>query len=106
AVLLSRLGLDPYLKGRTEWDRTTFEQEVHREALLEPSEATIGGEMFRGDSYGFVLLEAETSRPFFYDQTSFARFDIEDEVCDWRLLEIRGKRDALREWGVAAERAE
>ncbi len=106
AVLCSRRIFDPFLKGRDEWDRTAFEQEVLREALLEPAEAMIGGEMFRGDSYGFVLIDSETSRPFFYDQSIFAIFDIEDDVGDWRLLAVPKKRDVLRQWGLAPGAAE
>lgn len=105
-VLFSRRAFEPHLKGQIEWDRTAFEREVLREALLEPSESMIGGEMFRGDSYGFILVESETSRPYFYDQTIFAMFDIEDEVCDWRLMEVRDKKEVLEEWGVAKEAAE
>jgi CRISPR-associated helicase Cas3 len=105
-VLFSRRAFEPYLKGRTGWDRTTFEQDVLREALLDPAEMMIGGEMFRGDSYGFVLVDSETSRTYFYDQTIFAMFDIEDDVCDWRLLNLQEKRDLLCEWNVTSEAAE
>ena len=106
AVIFSRRVFEPSLNGRTDWDRTAFEQEVLRQALLEPSEAMIGGEMFRGDSYGFALIDSQTHRPCFYDQSIFALFDIDEAIQDWRLLSPAEKRDVLRGWGVGADAAE
>jgi CRISPR-associated helicase Cas3 len=106
AVLFSRRVFGPHLKGQAVWERTEFEREVLRQALLEPFETLIGGEMFRGDSYGFVLVDSETCRPFFYDQSIFAMFDIEDDESAWRLLQLEEKRELLRDWGVAREAAE
>ncbi len=106
AVIFSRRVFEPSLHGRTEWDRNDFEQEVLRPALLEPSEAMIGGEMFRGDNYGFALIDSETRRPCFYDQSIFALFDIEDAIEHWRLLSLAEKTDVLRDWGVGANAAE
>jgi hypothetical protein len=60
----------------------------------------IGGEMFRGDSYPFALVDADTGRPCFYDQSIFALFDIDEEVGDWRLLRVEEKRQILRDWMV------
>ena len=55
--------------------------------------------MFRGDSHAFVLIDVDTRKPCYYDQTIFALFDVDDAVQDWRLS-LPDKRDALREWRV------
>ena len=68
-----------------------FKQEVFGQALLEPSDVMIGGEMFRGDSYAFALIDVDTGRPCFYDQSIFALFDIDEEIGDWRQLSQREK---------------
>ncbi|MGO8899465.1 MAG: type I-D CRISPR-associated helicase Cas3' [Isosphaeraceae bacterium] len=105
-VILSRRVFEPYLDGRAIWERTAFEQEVLRQVLLEPSDAMIGGEMFRGDSYAFALIDSESGRPCYYDQTIFALFDIDDEIEHWRLLSLKEKGDVLSEWGVGPDAAE
>jgi len=106
AVIFSRRVFQPHLNGRTDWDRTAFERAVLKKALLEPSEAMIGGEMFRGDSYGFALIDAGTGRPCFYDQTVFALFEIDEEIGYWRQLSQEEKGEILRDWKVKRDAAE
>ena len=62
--------------------------------------------MFRGDSAAFVLIDAETKRPVFYDQSVFAMFEIHEAVSDWRCLSQGEKMDELRDWRVNPEVAE
>ncbi len=106
AVMFSRGVFGPHLTGRAEWDRTAFEREVLQQALPEPPDAMIGGELFRGDSYGFALIDADSRRPYFYDQSIFALFDIEDAVEVWRQLPPAEKRKELRKWNVTRTEAE
>ena len=47
--------------------------------------------MFRGDSHAFVLIDVDTRKPCYYDQTIFALFDVDDAVQDWRLLSLSDK---------------
>jgi hypothetical protein len=105
-VICSRRAFEPYLRDRTDWDRTEFEQAVLQQALLDPSDSMIGGEMFRGDSAPFALIDAETKRPCFYDQAVFAMFDIQDAIADWRCLSLRDKMEELRDWKVRSDVAE
>jgi CRISPR-associated helicase Cas3 len=100
AVIFSRRAFEPYLNGRADWDRGDFEQEVLGKALLEPSDVMIGGEMFRGDSCPFALIDADTGRPCFYDQSIFALFDIDEEVGNWRQLSQKEKGQVLSDWGA------
>jgi len=106
AVIFSRRAFEPYLNGRTVWDRGAFEQGVLRQALLEPSGTMIGGEMFRGDSYAFALIDADTRQACFYDQAIFALFDIDEAIEDWRMLSLPEKREVLRDWRVGRSAAE
>jgi hypothetical protein len=106
ALIFSGRTFEPYLKDQSAWDRTDFEREILQQALLEPSEAMIGGEMFRGDSFSFALIDADTHRSYFYDQSIFAMFDIEEAIQDWRLLSLAERREVLRDWDVAPTAAE
>ena len=103
AVICSRRIFEPYLGNRTVWDRDDFEETVLKNALLDPSETLIGGEMFRGDSYAFALVDSETRRAYFYDQSIFAMFEIEESIDDWRLLSVNEKERELCDWHLDAD---
>jgi len=75
---------------------------VLKSALLDPSETLIGGEMFRGDSYAFALVDSETGRACFYDQSIFAVFEIGEAINDWRLLSTIEKERELSDWRMSA----
>ena len=99
-LICSRRAFEPYLGERTVWERDEFEPTVLKSALLDPSATLIGGEMFRGDSYAFALVDSETGRAYFYDQSIFAMFEIEEAINDWRLLSVREKDGELSDWNL------
>jgi CRISPR-associated helicase Cas3 len=103
AVIFSRRAFDPYLKDSLIWDRTDFEQQVLMQALNDPKETLIGGEMFRGDSYPFVLIEKDSRTPLFYDQSIFAMYTIDDFEPDWRVVEFAERREVLQDWRVSKQ---
>ena len=107
-ILCSSRAFEPHLKDIVSWDRTEFEDRVMKAALRDPVNAVVAGEMFRGDSYPFCLIEAETGRPIYYDQSVFAMFDVEpgSVVAEWRVLDECEKREELRELRVSREVAD
>lgn len=99
AVIFSRQVFESALGAKFDWDRTEFEEKVLKEALREPQAGMVGGEMFRGDSYPFAIIDVDTGDAKFYDETIFSMFKITDAVDDWRSLDLTGKSEALRELG-------
>ncbi|NLI75619.1 MAG: type I-D CRISPR-associated helicase Cas3' [Candidatus Riflebacteria bacterium] len=100
AILLTRRNLEPYLGGRSCFDRGQFEREVLQEGLGERMGGTslVAGEMFRGDSRPFLVVDHRTHDLFPYTEAVFSMFEIEPSFCqNWRRLTMAEKKGCLRE---------
>ncbi len=98
-IIFTNKNFAPYL-NKEELDRDEFENMVLKEALKDPSDKMIAGEMFRGDSYNFLILDEESKQEHIYSEALFAMFAITDKIDDWRQLDFEGKKDALEYMGI------
>ncbi|VVB93747.1 Uncharacterised protein [uncultured archaeon] len=98
-IIFTNKNFTPYLK-KDELERDEFENKVLREALKDPSDKMIAGEMFRGDSYNFLIRDEESNQVHNYSEALFAMFAINDKIHDWRQLDFEEKRDALEYMGI------
>jgi len=80
--------------------RDWFENEIIKKSLKDPIGRLISGEMFRGDSYNFVLKDLETRKVVTYSESIFAMYDIEDYEDEWRILDIGEKKEILNDWEI------
>jgi CRISPR-associated helicase Cas3 len=83
--------------------RSDFEQKGMMRILREPKNELIHGNMFRGDSHSFVLLDIgaddEKRRIVFYDEGIFSMFSILDYCENWRRITgWEEKMDVLRKY--------
>ncbi len=98
AVLLTRKRLSPFLKDKVSLSRTELEQDVLRPALRESMGSMVSGEMFRGDSYPFLVIDKIDGLVMPYSQAIFSMFDIDDNfVTNWQRLDYRQKKELLRD---------
>mgnify|MGYP000052911841 CR=1 FL=1 len=98
-VVLTRKRLFPYLKGRQELTRNEFE-EVLRQGLKERMGTMVAGEMFRGNSYAFLVIDkTQKNEVTPYTESIFSMFDIEEDfvVTNWRELDEKEKREILQD---------
>jgi len=106
AVMFTRKAVEPFIGSDETWDRTSFENQVLKEMLADPSEDIVYGAAFRGESFNFVIVDDDLKRAFIYDEAIFAMYDIEDYVDEWRTLKSNEKRECLYEFGVPVEKIE
>jgi hypothetical protein len=98
AVLLTRKRLTPFLKDKTSLTRNELEQDILRSALKESMGTMVSGEMFRGDSYSFLVIDRGYNLVMPYSEAIFAMFDIEDDfVTNWQRLDHKQKREILKD---------
>lgn len=105
-VILTRRDFTPFVGDCTEFDRTDFEQRVFQGALKQPEDAMVAGELFRGNSFPFLVVDADTKQSSVYDEGIFAMFEIIDRENEWRILSVVEKRKRLIEFGVAEQYAD
>lgn len=97
AVLLTGKRLSPYLKGKISLGRTELEQDILKSSLRNSMGSMVSGEMFRGDSYPFLVIDKNNGLIMPYSEAVFSMFDIEDNfVTNWQRLDYRQKKDLLK----------
>lgn len=96
-VLLTRKRLSPFVRGADELSRNELEENVLKQAMKESSGAMVSGEMFRGDSHPFLVIDKSTGLIMPYTEAIFAMFDIDsDFVSNWRKLDKVQKKTILK----------
>jgi len=99
AIIFTNRDFIPYAKDRI-ISRDLFEKEILKKALSDPIGVLVSGEMFRGDSYNFILKDNVTKKIIIYSESLFAMFDIEDCEEGWRIIDLNKKREVLEDWGI------
>lgn len=85
------------LREKRDLPRSEFE-EIIKKSLKDPANEWIGGVMFRGDSYNFIIKDKDTKEVHVYDESIFSMFDIDTAYNPyWKTLSKREKGDLLRE---------
>ncbi len=105
AVLLTRKRITPFLRNRETLTRYELEQEVLKSALKETSGAIVSGEMFRGDSYPFIVVDRGNNNfAMPYTEAIFSMFDIDDDfVTNWQKMDQKQKKEILNGYGLSDE---
>jgi len=98
-IIFTNKNFAPYL-DKKDFERDDFENKVLKEALKDPSDKMIAGEMFRGDSYNFLILDEDTKQVHSYSEAIFAMFTITERIDDWREKTFEEKREALEYIGI------
>jgi CRISPR-associated helicase Cas3 len=99
AIIFTNRDFFPYVKEKM-ISRDLFEKEILKKALSNPLGVLVSGEMFRGDSYNFVLKDNLTKKGIIYSESLFAMFDIEDCEDKWRIIDSDEKRAVLEDWEI------
>lgn len=94
---------------RTSLTRWELEEEVLKASLKERFGNTVSGEMFRGDSFPFLVVDSRSKEPTPYTEAVFSMFQIDkSNLCrNWRKLERQEKRECLtQDFGMTREKVE
>ncbi len=87
------------LKNAQELSRNEFES-ILQDTLRDSVGGMSGGELFRGDSYQFIIIDSYLERPLIYSQTLFSMYEIDES----RIMEFYGteseKIDIIKRTGV------
>lgn len=102
-IIFTRRDFGPYLESKTFFSRDTFEDDILKEVLKDPVDKLISSEMFRGESFNFILLDEELKKIYYYSKALFAMYEIAEAIDDWKILEIASKKELLSDWGIPKE---
>jgi len=98
-VLLTRKRFAPFIENKSHISRTFFENEILKRVLKDSIGTVVSGEMFRGDSYPFWIIDEVTKDVIYYNESIFSIYEIDSHyyINNWRLLDEKDKKLFLKE---------
>ncbi|MDD5089732.1 MAG: type I-D CRISPR-associated helicase Cas3' [Candidatus Wallbacteria bacterium] len=97
-IVLTNKNLDPYISGKTVMTRDELENTLLKEVLKDIRMTHVCGEMFRGDSYPFLIHDLTLKRLSSYTESVFSMFEPENCINDWRKLSFDRKKELLKRY--------
>ena len=104
-VVLTTKNMTPYIKSKTTMSRDELENNVLKSALKDIRMSHVCGEMFRGDSFPFLIYDIDSKSFLSYTESIFALYEPQKWVDDWQTLNINEKRQVLVRYGIPEEDA-
>ena len=98
-VMLAKKRFSPYVNNRERMPRDVFENEVIKRVLKDIMGTYVSGEMFRGDSYPFWIIDEKNRDVIYYTESIFSIYNIDSQyyINNWRQLEENKKWKILKE---------
>jgi hypothetical protein len=84
------------------FSRYDFER-VLQDTLPDPHAQMIGGELFRGDTYSFILIDRYIEKPVVYSQAIFSMYEVNESQIRNFLGSESDKRNILKNAGIEDE---
>lgn len=87
------------LKEKSMISRSSFE-DILQQTLPDPKSDLVGGELFRGESFNFLLIDKFIKRPVIYSEAIFAMYKVDESSCRNFWGNEGEKEEILKEAGV------
>lgn len=100
-IIFTKKDFECAVKDQSFIERDTFEKSILQEVLKDPSGKLVAGEMFRGDSYNFLLYDIDTKKITPYNEAIFSMFEPEELINDWMTLGSQEKQKILQRYGLS-----
>jgi|GEM_PF-885232 len=83
----------------TQLSRDSFES-ILQDTLPDPAREMIGGELFRGESFNFILMDSYVGKPVVYSEAIFSMYEIIESQCKYFWGDDKGKAEILKDVGI------
>lgn len=98
-VVLTTKNITPYIEDdNATITRDALENDILKGAFKDIKMSYVCGDMFRGDSYNFLLYDVSTKRLTAYSESIFAMFEMTNRVSDWQTLSMERKKIILERY--------
>jgi CRISPR-associated helicase Cas3 len=95
-IVLTTKNIAPYLQNKLCLSRDELENDILKAALKDIKMTRVCGDMFRGDSYPFLVYDMDSKRMSSYTESIFAMYEPCNWIYDWQSLDLSEKKDLLR----------
>jgi len=98
-IVLTTRNMLPYIADENaEITRDALENDLLKDALKDIRMSYVCGDMFRGDSYNFLLYDRTEKKLISYSEAIFAMYDVGKIINDWQILGANRKREILERY--------
>lgn len=102
-VVLTRKNMEPYMPIDNQISRDYLENNILKSALKDIKMSHVCGDMFRGDSYPFLVYDIDLHRLTSYTESIFSMYEPSKWITDWQTLSIQNKKEHLKGYGISEE---
>ncbi|HBI24352.1 MAG TPA: type I-D CRISPR-associated helicase Cas3' [Nitrospiraceae bacterium] len=102
-IVLTRKNMEPYMPADNQINRDCLENDILKSALKDMMMSHVCGDMFRGDSYPFLVYDLDLRRLSSYTESIFAMYEPSKWINDWQTLSIHNKKELLKGYGISEE---
>lgn len=97
-IVLTTKNMEPYISSKNTISRDELENSILKSALKDIRMTYVCGDMFRGDSYPFIVYDINFKRLSTYTESIFSMYTPEKWINDWQCLNIQEKEKQLRKY--------
>ncbi|MEW6108977.1 MAG: type I-D CRISPR-associated helicase Cas3' [Nitrospirota bacterium] len=95
-IVLTTRNMEPYISSKDIISRDELESDILKSALKDVKMTHVCGDMFRGDSYPFIVYDLDSKRLSTYTESIFSMYEPARWVNDWQTLDAHKKEEQLR----------
>lgn len=97
-IVLTTRNMGPYITSKDTISRDELENDILKSALKDIKMTHVCGDMFRGDSYPFIVYDIDLKRLSTYTESIFSMYTPEKWINDWQFLSTQEKEKQLRRY--------
>jgi CRISPR-associated helicase Cas3 len=94
-IVLTSRNMEPYISSKDTISREELESDILKSALKDIKMTHVCGDMFRGDSYPFIVYDLDSGKLSTYTESIFSMFEPVKWINDWQSLSIQKKEERL-----------
>lgn len=94
-IVLTTRNMEPYISSKSILSRDELESDILKSALKDIKMSHVCGDMFRGDSYPFIVYDLDSGKLSTYTESIFSMFEPVKWINDWQSLSIQKKEECL-----------
>ncbi len=96
-VLITR-NMEPFINSRDILSRDELENDILKAALKDIKMTHVSGDMFRGDSYPFLVYDLDLGFLSSYTESIFSMYEPKKWINDWKSFSLQKKKQQLEKY--------
>jgi len=97
-VVLTTRNMEPFINSRDLLSRDELETDILKAALKDIKMTHVSGDMFRGDSYQFLVYDLDLGILSSYTESIFSMYKPQRWINDWQSFNLHQKKQQLEKY--------